>query len=171
MLKRTVLTAAVLGLALVGCEDRPAEEDLGPPDTLPSPTADDVKRETAEAGAVLFRYSQERYDAFRAEMRQRLATAQAQLQSLREQAAEASGDARMRMQDAIERAEEQRAELAERLEELEVTGERAWTDVETGFEAAWRDLEAALEDAWARFVPPERRPVPPVPQNSGPGAP
>jgi uncharacterized coiled-coil DUF342 family protein len=96
-----------------------------------------------------------RRDEFVEQMKARLDEWNAEIDRLAERARQASGEARERYHDDIERLRRRRDETRRRLEELQHAGEAAWDSLQQGLEDAWELLRRALRDA-QRNEPPAK---------------
>jgi predicted RNase H-like nuclease (RuvC/YqgF family) len=72
---------------------------------------------------------------------------EAELDKLKARAAEATADARLKLQREIGDLQAKTADQRRKLDEIRHAGGEAWTDLRTGFERAWDDVQSA----WARL--------------------
>lgn len=76
----------------------------------------------------------------------------AEIEKLKAQAANASGDALFTCQEQIDELKERQAEAQTRLDNMRDSGDDAWEDLKEGVEAAWGRLDKAVRDAASRFA-------------------
>ncbi len=75
----------------------------------------------------------------------------AEVKKLRAKAEQADADARIKMNEEIDKIQARQALASEKLEDLKASGEDAWEDIKLGLDQARRAVSDSMESARARF--------------------
>lgn len=147
------LIAAALTLSL-SCSDRP--EPSSETESEPAATADaeTVRQEIGEAAAAIESYAFGQKEQFEQWGEGRLAELDRQIDALRTQSEELTGDAREEWRQTLSELDDRRLELRERFDAALDSSADSWEELESGFSAAQKQLADALERAAEEFDEP-----------------
>lgn len=164
---KTLLVALMLSWC-VGCEDSPTPDagvDSGAQtdaDTITAsaaaageietaPTLDDVKQQVGEAAQASKQYTAEQMKQAGDALNARMQKLSVQLDQLKEQGQEISGDAKQQWQDQMVKLKEQREQLQRDLDQLSDASGNAWQDLKQGIDRALEELSTATDEAKKNF--------------------
>lgn len=114
-------------------------------------TPADISEQGKEAWQAFKSYMvQQKNEAF-ADGKKLLKKADAEIQELERNSAEASGGAKAEYDAAVKKLKEMRAEAAKKLDDLGNASANAWDSAKEGFAKAYRDLCDAYKEAAEKF--------------------
>lgn len=90
-------------------------------------------------------------ELYRQKVQAKLDEWKADLDKLRARASAAGADAKLELNEQIQRLEAKIKEGEKKLAELADTSEDAWDSVKHGFESAWEALKASFKEAADKF--------------------
>ncbi|MDX1500766.1 MAG: hypothetical protein R3325_00270 [Thermoanaerobaculia bacterium] len=141
-LRRLPAAAAVALLLFPGCSGGESSDG-----ETAEVTAAEVKTQVKEAARAVKSYTFNQKEEFEAWGRKRLAKLDLRLEKLREEAAQATGDARKELSQSLAALESQRKELDAKLEAALASSSDAWDDLRSGFSQAQKELGKAIRSA------------------------
>lgn len=146
-MKRVVLSTILpFAFVLAACGEQTAERAQAPV------TANDVKKEAAEAKQAVANYAQQEQQEFVTNARAELARIEAQLVEWRAKAESAGADAKESMEAALDSLEKERQAAAKKLSELQASGAEKWQETKEGFQAMMDKLRQSYEKAKQAFA-------------------
>lgn len=142
-----------LGLAfMLGCEQRGPQAQPSSTSTAPSKvTIDDVKRDAASSMNTIAAYSQQEKDKLVADMNEKLAVMDANIEKLRLKGKDLASDAKAKWDLKMAALDEKRKLAKEGLAEAGESTSKAWSDIVAGSKSAWEDLSKAFQEASNEF--------------------
>lgn len=148
MFKHTLTTTAAFASAitLIGCSDSGAGSASSPETSAQKP----AQVETPVAASA-DDFTDDQIESFTNAMEERLTEVADRVESIKEDAADLTGDAKAEFNEAIAALDEQRQALASRLDELQDSGTDAWTEMKIGLERSWNELSDAVDEAADKF--------------------
>jgi hypothetical protein len=140
-----LILGSFLALA-AGCND--AGRTMSPEDAAVKDRARQERREAFDATADELRVER---DQIARQMEDGLKELDAKMDTLGQQIAQATGDAKVRLQQEWDELEPQRKAAQERLDEMKKSSSAAWKDLKQGAQSALTDLKASINRASTRF--------------------
>lgn len=139
----TVIGASLFCLTVSACsQNEPVK---------PSASAEDVRRETAEALRAARAYTSHQREEYQQKVEMKLNELVQGIATLQGKAERAGARGKAELNGMIAELQ-QKTETAQRhVEELKAAGTEAWEDLKVATEAAMKDLERGYERARARF--------------------
>lgn len=137
-------------VAAVGCDPyqpKPAVVN----ETPSTVTLEDVKRDAAKSADTTATYSQQSKDKLIMDMKEQMATMDANIEKLRLKGKDLASDAKLNWQLKMTDLEAKRKLANEKLEEIGTATSQAWGDVEKGARSAWDELAKAFRNASDEF--------------------
>jgi hypothetical protein len=131
----------------MGCNEA-GRTDLSPSEAAVKERARQERREAFDATADELRIEK---DQIARQLEDGLAELDAKMDTLGQQIAQATGDAKVRLQKEWDELEPQRKAARERLDELKKSSSAAWQDLKEGAQSALTDLKASINRASTRF--------------------
>jgi TolA-binding protein len=150
MISKNFKVAAFSLFAAVGCDpyqSKPAAVS----ETTSTVTLEDVKRDAAKSADTTATYSQQNKDKLLMDMKEQMATMEANIEKLRLQGQDLVSDAKRNWELKMVDLEAKRKLANEKLEEIGASTSQAWGDVEKGVHSAWDELAKAFRDASKEF--------------------
>lgn len=142
MLNYRALLVSVLFLFLAACgnESNVQQEE-------PTASSEDVKRETAEAYHALEAYARSKKDQFVKQAEATLQSYEQRIGELRTRAEEAGGEAKKKLETAMQEWEAKKQMVTEKIEEMKTAGAERWQETEQQVDAAIEELKQAYDQA------------------------
>ena len=149
--KRFVLSTVGLVFS-IGCEQKmPQAQPSSTSAMPPNITIDDVKRDAASSMNTTAAYSQQEKDKIVADMKEKLAVMDANIERLRLKGKNLASDAKAKWDVKMANLDENRKSANDKLAEFGASTSKAWSDVEAGAKSAWAELSKAFQEASNEF--------------------
>ena len=134
-----VLLAALLGLVLAisACEKK---EEKAPPKV----SSEDVKKEAKEAVGAAVEYVNQERDEFVNKAQKDMDAINVRIEELKKKAQDATGEAKVKLEQQIESLEQRRQAAEEKLDALKSATGEAWKDLKADVEAAIHHLKQSF---------------------------
>jgi len=132
-------------LALIGCEQKPADRTPG------KVTSEDVRRDAGHAINTAAEYSQQTKEEFQKNLDARLNELDAKIAKLREKGRNLKDQAKTNWDQKMAELETKRDAARAKLAEVGHSSADAWKDVQKGDQSAWDDLDKAFRNAAQEF--------------------
>jgi hypothetical protein len=114
-------------------------------------TLEDVKRDAAKSVDTTATYSQQNKDKLIMDMKEQMATMDANIEKLRLKGKDLASDAKRNWDLKMVDLETKRKQASEKFEEIGNSTSEAWGDVEKGARSAWDELSKAFRKASKEF--------------------
>ena len=124
---------------------------LQPMPVIGKTTSSEVSKKTEEAWETFKAYVVDQKDEAVADGNKLLKKADAKIEELEADAAQASGDAKVEYEKSIKKLKEMRSDAAKKLDDLENSSADAWDSSKDGFAKAYKDLHDAYKEAAGKF--------------------
>lgn len=136
----------VLTLTAAGCYETPPErvgDSQSTQNRQEDDAYDDAKQELQQAGDAIKDLAEKERDAFVAKINDRLEDVDRSIEEMKQDAKEATGDARRELEERIQVIETKRDALEERLQEVGDETGKAWGRLRERIREAWDELKQA----------------------------
>jgi hypothetical protein len=150
MTSKNFKVAAFSLVAAIGCDPYPPKPAVVN-ETTSTVTLEDVKRDAAKSVDTTATYSQQNKDKLIMDMKEQMATMDANIEKLRLKGKDLASDAKRNWDLKMVDLETKRKQASEKFEEIGNSTSEAWGDVEKGARSAWDELSKAFRKASKEF--------------------